>query len=534
MTTTQPQEFNKFQKLIFPIHKHELKKFLPMSFLMFFILFVYTLVRDLKDIFVQYSTHLWVGAKPEESANLLSALKLWYVLPCAFLAVLIFTKLMNKFSAKKTFYIIILSFMVFYAVYGFILYPNLNSLLMSPEQISAMTNSVPTFFKSLLTCLGNWPITLFYVFSEIWGTMAISSLFWQFANATTMKHEVKRFFALFSVIGNLGVMVAAGAVKGYAKNFAKDPAVVPVLMTCVLLVGAAILATYAYINNVVLKDPTLYDPSQIKSKKKKKEKVNAMEGIRILFKTPYLLLIAVLVIGYGIAINSAEVIVKAGMKEAFGPEKYADMQGNISLFTAIFTIIMAIVGTHILRKLSWKTAALITPAAFLIIGGTFFVLALYKQFVSTTLFGISTMIMAAWFGIIFDALCKSIKYSLFDTTKNMAYLPLDEDTKTKGQAAVEVIGGRLGKAGSSAIQQVMIAFPKTLVTATGSVAGVLAYAPMIAVIFVLILVIWIFSIFKLSPKYEAAVREAEEDSAEAAKDKEAEVAVTKAETEQQK
>lgn len=42
----------------------------------------------------------------------------------------------------------------------------------------------------------------------------------------------------------------------------------------------------------------------------------------------------------------------------------------------------------------------------------------------------------------------------------MAYLPLDPDERNKGQAAVEIIGGRAGKAGASAIQQVMTAFPR--------------------------------------------------------------------------
>ena len=50
--TTKP-EFNKFQSMFWPIHGYEMKKFLPMSFLMFFILFVYTMVRDLKDVLVQ-------------------------------------------------------------------------------------------------------------------------------------------------------------------------------------------------------------------------------------------------------------------------------------------------------------------------------------------------------------------------------------------------------------------------------------------------------------------------------------------------
>ena len=499
MTTTQPKEFNKIQALLFPIHKYELKKFLPMSFLMFFILFVYTLVRDLKDMFVQFKTHVWLkDGIPDSTASpqLISALKLWYVLPCAFLAVMLFTVLMSKFGAKKTFYIIVVSFMIFYAIFGFFLYPNLDHLMMSSEQITGMVSGMPNFFWTFLTCAANWPITLFYIFSEIWGTMAISSLFWQFANATTMKGEVKRFFGLFSLIGNIGVIIAGLTIKGALKDYSVFNVIV--LMLSVLVCGALVLATYTYINNKVLTDPTLFDPSQIKEKKKKtKEKVGIMEGIKFLFTNRYLLLVAVLVMGYGIAINFAEIVLKTQMRAAFNEIEYKDMQGNVSIFTGIFTIVITLFAANILRHCKWKTSAVVTPAIFLVLGSIFFVLTLYNKFVSSTFFGFSALMLAIWFGVIQDALVKGVKYCLFDTTKSMAYIPLDEDTSTKGQAAVEVIGGRAGKAGASLIQQIMF----------GILPGIMNHVVTIVAIFTVTVVAWVASVFRLSPKYEKAVDE---------------------------
>ena len=70
------QEFGKLRSLLWPIHNFELKKFLPMSFLMFFILFVYAAVRDLKDTFVQ--KYAVFGG-----TEMISALKLWFVFPSA-------------------------------------------------------------------------------------------------------------------------------------------------------------------------------------------------------------------------------------------------------------------------------------------------------------------------------------------------------------------------------------------------------------------------------------------------------------------
>ena len=82
----------------------------------------------------------------------------------------------------------------------------------------------------------------------------------------------------------------------------------------------------------------------------------------------------------------------------------------------------------------------------------------------------------------------------------MAYLPLDEDTRTKGQAAVEVIGGRAGKAGASAVGMFL-----TSVVSAGSVLT--DHLATIAVLFTTTVVVWIGSVFNLSKKYEAKVAE---------------------------
>lgn len=505
MDDVKTKKFNKFQELFFPIYGYELKKFIPMSLLMFMIVFIYGLVRSLKDYFIHYNTNLWIGAKPEETAVLISALKLWFVLPCAFLMVMAFTALLNKFGSTKAFYITISAFMLFYLIYGYVVYPNLNLFVVSEEQITKITSSVPIFFRAFLTCLANWPLTLFYIISELWGTTAISFLFWQFANKVTMSHEVKRFFGLFSLLSNLGSILSGSIIKNCSSNY--NVGNIRLLMTLVVMSGLVILGIYTYINKIVLKDPLLYDKSKLAPKKHKKEKVSSIEGIKILFKNPYLMLIVILVLSYGICINFSEVIMNSCMKEAFTGSQYASMQGNLLICTGVFSGVVVILSNNILRKFSWKIAAIITPICFLIAGGGFLTLVLYKQFISPVIFGAPAIFIIVWCGIISDSLFKSFKYSLFDSTKSMAYLPLDPDERNKGQAAVEIIGGRAGKAGASAIQQVMTAFPRTLQTTTGVVSGLLAYTPAIVLLFFATVISWIFSVLKLSTRYENKIKE---------------------------
>lgn len=452
------------------------------------------MVRDMKDTF----TSVRGVCCGQEQINVL---KLWVVLPFAFIFVAIYSLLINKLGFEKTFFSVVGFYIAFYLVFMFFLVPNEQYIHPGVETVKALQASWPPFFKHIIPCITNWAYSLFYLFAELWGTMAISSLFWGFANRVTKKNEVKRFFGLFSLIGNIGSIVSGQLLKFAANimdtNFilgAQIPiafCVLSCIMTCVM---------FRYIVNFTKKDPEVVE-SMANFVVKKKKKMGLMDGVKAVCSSKYLLLIALMVVGYGLTINLVEVIWKAKMREFLpSPGAYSKMMGNLSTTTGIVTIVMIFVSSLILRTCSWKICSLITPMIMVVFGGAFFTLVIFQMSGATHFLGFPIVVLGIWIGLFTDAFIKSIKYVLFDPTKSMAYLPLTPDEKTKGQSAVEVVGGRLGKSGGAAYT-----FFLTSVVVPGS--STLSHIGSIVTLFVLVVVGWVYSVFGLSKEYEKKMDE---------------------------
>ena len=109
--------------------------------------------------------------------------------------------------------------------------------------------------------------------------------------------------------------------------------------------------------------------------------------------------------------------------------------------------------------------------------------------------------MAVIIGWAQNVITKGSKYSLFDPTKEMAYIPLAEDVRTQGKAAVDGVGGRLGKSGGGIIQQIL------LVTILGSTQ--ITIAPYIGIILLFISFLWLISVIGLNVEFQKISNEAE-------------------------
>lgn len=483
---------------IWPVKCNEMKKFLPMSLMLMLIIFVYTMLRGTKD----------AALIPILGAEMISTVKLWGVLPFAVIFMLVYTKLSSVLSNTKVFYTLLITFVGFFASYAFILYPN-QSLL--HFDLGGLKEIMPSLRLPLIM-IENWTISMFYIMSELWGSVLLSLLFWQFANQITPVDEAKRFYSLFGLLGQLG-MVGASIISGYIAELNKNHdnslggdawgQTLDLLMIAVVIAGLLIGFIYWWMNRYVLTDIRFYNPELIqkdKAVKKKKVKLSMAESFKLIFSSKYLGMIAILVICYGVSINLVEAVWKNQLRIQF-PERvdYLAFMGQFLGWTAIATMIAMVVGVNLIRRVSWFAGAIITPLMILITGVLFFFFIVLREQLEPTLaiIGTTALMMSVILGAVQNILSKSIKYSAFDATKEMAYIPLDDDLKSKGKAAVDVVGARLGKSGGAAIQQILFAI-------TGMSLAGLTYE--ILIIFVVVMVAWLYSVSNLSKAFEKATK----------------------------
>ena len=481
------------RRVFWPIEWHENKKFIPMALMMACILFNYATLRSIKDGLVV--THIGPEA--------ISFLKTYVVLPSAVIFMIIYAKLCNVLSQRQVFNTVTIFFLAYFILFTFVLYPNPEMFHLSTDFMDSYVLQYPKL-QWFIKIISYWSFASFYMMSEMWGSMMVTLLFWQFANQITRTNEAKRFYSMFGMLGNIALpLVAVSFHFLLNKNIqivAQDIKLIPVL--CITIVsGLIIIILYNWIHKNVLTDPTLYDAGDTGSKKKKKAKLSLVQSFKMIFTSKYLGLIAMLVLSYGISINIVEGVWKAKIKELYPTvEAYTTYMGVFQAYQGVVCIAFMLVGSNILRQVSWSTAAMLTPVMILITGLAFFANIIFDDSIGLQIaafFGTGPLAMAIMIGMAQNVLSKATKYSLFDSTKEMAYIPLDDEMKSKGKAAVDVIGGRFGKSGGGLLQSTFFILMPTYTFAEAT--------PYFAIVFFFMVIVWLFAVRGLGKEYNKKV-----------------------------
>lgn len=509
-------EFSFMRSYFWPIHAHELKKFVPMLLMMILICFNYSILRSLKDSILITSA----------GAEVLPFIKMW-VLPMAILLTVIFTKLSNRYSQERVFYIMMAVFLSFFALFTYVLYPLREAL--HPHASAQIWSEYYPSFKWIIVLCENWCFTLFYTMAELWSVIILHVIFWGFANEVTRVHEARRFYSIFSIGSNIAaalaglcgiLLVSSEFTFGLESTFLVGSELMQDaiwqqklnwIMGLIIVCGLAVIALFRWTNKNVLTDPCFDEFHQIKklAKVNRKQKQSLRESFNYLKNSKYLVCIAILVVSYNLSINLVEVIWKDQLKQLY-PAKtdYMWFMSYLTLCQGIVSTITAFFMSNIIYRFGWTFTALITPITMLLTSVGFFAFLLFRESlgpVVTTFIGITPLAIAVYIGFVQNCFSKSAKYSVFDATKEMAFIPLEHEEKLKGKAAIDGVGSRLGKSGGSLIHTGLLMVFHRLSDSS----------PYIAAILLTVIIGWIIAAKSLGRQFGALAAAAEPDSKEA-------------------
>jgi len=489
--------FKGWRAFLWPIHRYELKKVLPMFVMLFFICFNYSVVRNMKDTVVVTAS----------GAEVIPFIKVWIVLPMAILVTYFFTRLSNIFSQERVFYIMTSGFLVCYALFAFILYP-MRDVLQPTSSANWLQSILPAGFKGLISMYRNWSLMTFYVAAELWGTMILTVSFWGFANEVTRLSEARRFYSVFGIASNFAtimagessVMASQGGVFNPNLPFGHDAweQNLQIMVLTVIAFGFATMAIFRWMNRRVLNDPQYDDLHQIKREVKKKGRLSFFESVQYVANSRYLLYIAIIVVAYNLVINMVEVVWKDQLRTLYpNPTDFNNYTSNIMIYLGITSTVIALFMAKIIEKLGWTRTALITPAMMTITCVGFFGCLFYHYSSGSELMilGMSPLALAVLFGAAQNTLSKACKYTVFDTTKEMAYIPLGHECKLKGKAAIDGVGSRFGKSGGSLLHQGLLMI---FVTLSNS-------APYVAAFILVAIVLWMIAVRSLGHQFNDLV-----------------------------
>lgn len=493
----EEKEFGIIRSLLWPVHRSEVKKVVSMLILLFLLCISYNVLRNLKDTIVLTAKH--------SGADVIPFLKVWGILPGAIAATWIYTRLCRYFSKEAVFYITISGFLAYFLLFTFVIHPNSEALHLDTLG-NWLTEHLPAGFKGLIAMIRNWTFSMFYIISELWAVVVLAILYWGFTNDITEVSQAKRTYGILNIGSNMapilggGIGILCASVISSSTENTWEHTLSNTTLTLTALGSVSMLLFY-WINRkvVVRKDEgSSHDAAPVKEK----TRLSVRESIKYISKSKYLLCLAFIVLGYNISINITDVLWKKQLTSFFTDSNQMLIHMNmITVGTGVVATFCGCLFSLMVNRLGWTFVAILTPLIMSVLAIGFFIFLFYGDMLSAVtvaIFGTTPFALTVYFGSLQNCLSKAGKYSVFDASKELAFLPLDSDSKLKGKAAIDGLGSGIGKSGASLTYQGLMLL----------LGGLSASTPYVSAILIVVFIIWIISVVKLGGLFKKAAHPA--------------------------
>lgn len=459
-------------------------KVLPLGCIFFGASFNLAILQSLKDSIMVTTA----------GAETLPFLASFVVLPSSLGFFLLYGKMVESLPSRMVFYVSIMPLVAFYLLFTLVLYPN-HAALHPMWLVDSVAHWVPQGLMGLVKVVQYWTFSLFYCSAELWGSVVISVLFWSLANEVCTISEAKSVYPLMGIAANVALVLSGNFVKLVNTQIAVGNTYVSL---CWLVGGIVTMSSFmalakTVLDKFVIGDYCSLDPTTA-AKPKRKNKGNMAESFAIIRESPKISNLAILVMSYGISHRLFEFAWKGSLRALYPTaQAYQTVLAEVAIATGWATITFMILGKFVFQYLGWGAAASATPVAMLASGGVFFLLSLLSGSMAASgnmIFGLEPTTMAFMgvaAGAITQVFARSSKFSLFDPAKEMVYIEMSKEEKSKGKAAVDLIGSQIGKSGGAWVTQ-------ALLLVTGSMTASL---PIIAGVFSVVIFSWLNAVRNL-------------------------------------
>ncbi len=451
------------------LFKNESYKLIWTAAMVFLIVLIHHMLRLAKDTLII----------SQLGTEAISAIKVWGVFPATFFCVLIYIKLTDFLTRSKLFHLIIWFFVSYFVFFVLVAYPLKDHLIL---HVNDSLYEKGKMLSYLIKIICYWPYSLFYIFSELWCAFALSISFWQMANHINNVQESKRFYPLFNMVANLGPMIAGLLSHFFAVNSQQN------LQLTLNKIVVVILASAAMISFSLVKLKKCVGEEHFNSGTKIKREVSIITHLKYITTSRPMILILFMMLGYFISLNLLDGVFKKMIENHCGGDAnhILSYMSKVEIGISLASILLSFLSFYLIQALTWLSYSLLTPLTLALLGSMFFLLIIFKNhLINLNLHENSILIIALYIGSSSYVLAKSMKHSIFDTMKETFYIPLSQDLKVKGKAAVEALSSRWGKGGGAFIQHFLLVFFPS--------ANLISIAPLIFVLFLLVLGGWIYS-----------------------------------------
>lgn len=447
-------------KMIFPIKRQEWILFALMFLVICLINVNFSVLRSMRNAMV-------VAGKGG-SSSFIPYFELFGTFPASILLTWALSRLMRFFSFRFIFVVTMVFFLSFFVLFALVIYPQKEAIQILLEQKVGQFFGL-TRFKVIFT---HWPDMVFYIMSELWKVALLSVIFWGFINQNLSLDKAKRFYPSLMLGGSTGAILAGPITVVCTSQITWNlfplsahrwQHSLTLLTGCLFLCGLLTLFVFGFLFRKLNQSSSFTPPSKKPLRKKEKlpfsrQLLSLSSSMRYLLKSPYLCALLLLVVAEYISYALGELIFYETLKSIYPLRSdYCKYMGNLTFWTGITTSFFALVLTpYFLQKYRWIYSAMVAPILMVIMTFVFF-FPLYCG--RTGLISTQTAAsLAVFLGSLHFCVGRSIKYTFFDATKELAFIPLDQEGQVKGKLIIDGMGSRLGRGSSSFLSIVLFLF----------------------------------------------------------------------------